>query len=604
MSRASSVPRHKTYSKDLDSNQQKLPKIEKNTLSRKSDINNKDLKRDNSSILNKEIANAINNLDNDLNAKLNSNNEKAQEQINTIKNNYYEIKYLLHNKINTLEKNQQKVFDYLKKSIEKEKIKDDRNDVKYHNYFQNYREVNNLNNEKALNIIKEVPSMIQNKMDQIYQDEIEENRKQNRFLNELKNQLISQFKEQRRQDNIRHQNQINELRKLKEDEEKERLELLDKLKQQKHLNYSHINKHKTKKETRQYNNNPFNSHIPFNYLFYPINNGNLSSLSSSLDELIKVYLLKDIMNNPRQQSDYHRYSSSRYDSRYYYSKPNKYPKISHSYHNNSQDSFFKHKYNNKKKYDSNPKNEFEVIHSKNSFYNNNANKNYNNNYNNKITKNKSNTNNNIRFTTNFEKKSSEKRNENISNQNENKPIITNNQKSSEKKDTKSKKSEKNDTKSEKTEKTKKSEKKEKTVSKSLKESKNENSNKDKKTESHKSKAKSESKKDDKSEKSIEKSQKTNEKKESKSKTGSVSESSKKSGSKKNEKNSQNEDKKQKTDEAKEEKKENEKKSENEENEDEENEEDDEEKENDNEENENDEDDDDEEDEEDDDDDEG
>ena len=59
-------------------------------------------------------------------------------------------------------------------------------------------------------MLKEVPSMIQNKINQIYKDELDENKKQNKFLNDLKNQIILEIKEQRKKDNLKFKEQINE----------------------------------------------------------------------------------------------------------------------------------------------------------------------------------------------------------------------------------------------------------------------------------------------------------------------------------------------------------------------------------------------------------
>ena len=97
------------------------------------------------------------------------------------------------------EQNQQKVFDYLKYSVEQDKLKNEMIDINN----INYRQKNNADREYLLNMLREVPSMIHNRMSQIYQEEMEKNRKQNQFLNNLINQVISELKDQRRQDNIK-----------------------------------------------------------------------------------------------------------------------------------------------------------------------------------------------------------------------------------------------------------------------------------------------------------------------------------------------------------------------------------------------------------------
>ena len=149
MSRASSVPRHNRYSKDsnINLNKTKLPKITKNTLSKISSYNDREINKK-YPILNKDVSNAINNINNDLNTRLKARNEVTQNQINEIQNNYYEIKYLLNNKIDKLEKNQKKVFDFLKYSFDQDRLKNDMNDGRYDNHhIYEYRQKNNIERE-------------------------------------------------------------------------------------------------------------------------------------------------------------------------------------------------------------------------------------------------------------------------------------------------------------------------------------------------------------------------------------------------------------------------------------------------------------------------
>ena len=97
----------------------------------------------------------------------------------------------MDNKMDKFEQNQQKVFDYLKYSVEQDKLKNEMIDINN----INYRQKNNADREYLLNMLREVPSMIHNRMSQIYQEEMEKNRKQNQFLNNLINQVISELKD-------------------------------------------------------------------------------------------------------------------------------------------------------------------------------------------------------------------------------------------------------------------------------------------------------------------------------------------------------------------------------------------------------------------------
>ena len=146
MIRSSSVPRHKTYS--VDSNE--LPQIERKSFfssSKISKYNNNKISNnyDNEYLLmNKDVSNVINNINTNLNQKLKESNKMAKEQMDSIKNNYYEIKYLLDERINKIEKNQKKVLDFMKYSLDKDKLKNDMEKAKYNNYIKNYEQKKNL----------------------------------------------------------------------------------------------------------------------------------------------------------------------------------------------------------------------------------------------------------------------------------------------------------------------------------------------------------------------------------------------------------------------------------------------------------------------------
>ena len=139
MIRSSSVPRNKTYS--VDSNE--LPQIERKSFfssSKISKYNNKKISNDYDNenlLMNKDVSNVINNINTNLNQKLKESNKMAKEQMDSIKNNYYEIKYLLDERINKIEKNQKKVLDFMKYSLDKDKLKNDMEKAKYNNYIKN-----------------------------------------------------------------------------------------------------------------------------------------------------------------------------------------------------------------------------------------------------------------------------------------------------------------------------------------------------------------------------------------------------------------------------------------------------------------------------------
>ena len=362
MSRSSSVPRYKTYSIDSNNsiNQDEYNKLQKKHLK----SNFSELKRDMKNkepLLYQNVSNAIKSLDNNLTDKLKKRNIIAQNKINSIQNNYYEIKHLLDNKINKLEKNQKKVLDFMKYSLEQDNLKLNSMFEKYNQNIKNHQEQSNQNREYLLKVVKEVPKMVQNKINQIYLGEIEENKRHNLFLNDLKNKIVSELKEQRRLDNLKYRQLISELNNAKDKEEKEKIKLIKKLNDLKYHNkikpmnnnIPHNNNNlKNNQYPYNYNNNNIYPFYPNNnsfnniYPYYPNNiyNNSLASfnLSLSVDELIKIYLLKYIMDKAGLKPDFYNLNKSALGNNLPNINSNKLP--SHSYEGKID--FQNNKYNN------------------------------------------------------------------------------------------------------------------------------------------------------------------------------------------------------------------------------------------------------------------
>ena len=133
MSRSSSVPKLRTYSKDIN----QLPRITKNSwLTNSSNNSNNDFFRERKNlpkkyiIKDKDLSNVMNNINTNLNRKINGGNPIIYDHLNAIENNYYEMKNMLNDKINRLEKNQRKVNDFLKYSLEQDRLQNDLHSLK------------------------------------------------------------------------------------------------------------------------------------------------------------------------------------------------------------------------------------------------------------------------------------------------------------------------------------------------------------------------------------------------------------------------------------------------------------------------------------------
>ena len=221
-----------------------------------------------------------------------------RDKLKNIENNYFDMRYLLNDKINRLEKNQRRFNEILKYSLEQNRMQNDINSFNYNKHMQNYEDKNRVEKDYLLKMINQMPEMIENKIDRIFQDEYESSQNQKNFIENLKERMLSEIKNQRRYDYMRYRQQLKELMILKENEEKEKLRLLNEIQQQK-LKYK-IREMKYQNGMNRYNNynNPFYGFPPILPPMYPINAPtpqNNNSIGSSIDEFMKVFLFKEMM---------------------------------------------------------------------------------------------------------------------------------------------------------------------------------------------------------------------------------------------------------------------------------------------------------------------
>ena len=146
MKRSSSLPQHKSYANGLN---YKLPKITKNPwLTHSSTASDYKYMRGEKYLpQNYMIMN--------------------RDKLKTIENNYFEMRYLLNDKINRLEKNQRKFNDILQYSLEQNRLQNDINSFNYDKHIQNYKDKNKLEKEYLINVINQMPQMNESKIDKI-----------------------------------------------------------------------------------------------------------------------------------------------------------------------------------------------------------------------------------------------------------------------------------------------------------------------------------------------------------------------------------------------------------------------------------------------------
>ena len=220
------MPKFREYSRGMN----KLPKISNNPwLTNSSDNSESNFtlgERRNLprkyAIENRDLSNAVSNIDNHYYRKMNKNNEILYDQLNTIERNYNQMKLMLNDKINRLENNQRKVQDFLKYSLEQDRLQNDINSYKFNKYLKHYQEKNASEKDYLLNMLNKVPHLIEKKIGKLYLNEIEENQNQKYFLENLKQRMTFELQRQRRYDYLRYKRQLNELIELKNNEEKDK----------------------------------------------------------------------------------------------------------------------------------------------------------------------------------------------------------------------------------------------------------------------------------------------------------------------------------------------------------------------------------------------
>ena len=297
MEKSLSLPKPKTKSENGKS---KLPKLTKNSWLTNSSKNSnyKYLKGSNTynkkyDIRNREI--------------LNGGKPGLYDQLNAIENNYYEMKFLLNDKINRLEKNQRKVNDFLKYSLEQDRLQNDINHYNYNKYIKNYQSRKMSEKDHILNMLDEIPRRIENKFGKLYLKELEESRSQRHFFANLKEKMAIELDKQRRYDYLKYQKKIEELMLMKDNEEREKMLLYNQLEKQKILNKIQAMKYQNELIRYQaYGGLPLLNNLIGNLgnIGNFNNNNKQDNLGLSINELIKIFLFKEMLGTSRINNEY------------------------------------------------------------------------------------------------------------------------------------------------------------------------------------------------------------------------------------------------------------------------------------------------------------
>ena len=292
------MPKYRMRSRVMN----KLPKIENNPwLTNSSDNSESNFylaeKRnlpEKYAMDNRNLSNVVNNIDNNYYRKINKNNPFIYDQLNAMERNYNQMKIMLNDKINRLEHNQRKVKDFLKYSLEQDRLQNDINNYKFNTYLKNYHEKNLNEKDYLLNMLNEVPNLIEKKLGKLYRNEMEENRNQKYFLENLKQRMTLELQRQRRYDYLRYKRQLNEMIELKNNEEKEKMRLFYQIQRQKMM----FRMQAINFQNQLYRYQAFNV-----FPLYQLMQNQNKSNSLGMDELIKVLLFKQLLGNNKLNED-------------------------------------------------------------------------------------------------------------------------------------------------------------------------------------------------------------------------------------------------------------------------------------------------------------
>ena len=261
----------------------------------------------------KELSNYIKDINYSVANKLQNDNFIAQQKLNNLKNNYNEIKTLLNNKLEKLEQDQQMQFDNLKYALGQGGGLKMLGAVKNANGGNNY-DLQLAEQEDIIDATRKLPKLLDKKINEAFGY-----KKYNRLRNGYDTDLMpnlrkmdDELKRQRSLDDMKFRRELDEIEAKRENMRHERQLMLQELQNQEidSLDDPFYMPSLPPPQPQMYNYNytPYNPYMvpppPPPYFIPPMNTGNNNNNNSdSMGELIKLFLIKKLFDDNKQNNN-------------------------------------------------------------------------------------------------------------------------------------------------------------------------------------------------------------------------------------------------------------------------------------------------------------
>lgn len=252
-----------------------------------------------------ELSNYIKDINYNVATRLQNDNFLAQQKLNNLKNNYNEIKTLLNNKLEKLEQDQQMQFDNLKYALGQGGGLKMLGAVKNANGGNDY-DLNLAEQEDIIDATRRLPSLIDKKINEAFGYKKYSNLRNGGSqiisnMSDMRRNIDEELKRQRTLDEMKFRRELDEIEAKRENIRQERQKMLQELQSQDLDDLEDPLYIPPLPPPPMFNPyNPYNPYMPPPYFMPPMNNNN-NNRGDSSSELIKIFLIKKLFDDNKQQ---------------------------------------------------------------------------------------------------------------------------------------------------------------------------------------------------------------------------------------------------------------------------------------------------------------